>query len=134
MRFLVTGTAGFIGNFVAEQLLARGEEVVGLDNVNDYYDPALKEDRLRRIAGNPRFIEARMGLEEKDAVAQLVRPRDLGRPRAGDRAPSPAESSLLTAEKDKRERIEAIHKNGVLTLKLPKAEPAKARRIEVRND
>ncbi|MEX0607575.1 MAG: NAD-dependent epimerase [Halofilum sp. (in: g-proteobacteria)] len=71
MRFLVTGTAGFIGNFVAEQLLARGDEVVGLDNVNDYYDPRLKEDRLRRIADQPRFTEARMGLEDKAGMEQL---------------------------------------------------------------
>ncbi|HKJ70799.1 MAG TPA: GDP-mannose 4,6-dehydratase, partial [Gammaproteobacteria bacterium] len=49
MRVLVTGTAGFIGNFVAERLLARGDEVCGLDSVNDYYDVRLKEDRLARI-------------------------------------------------------------------------------------
>ncbi len=71
MRFLVTGTAGFIGNFVAEQLLARGDEVVGLDNVNDYYDPRLKEDRLRRIADQPRFTEARMGLEDQAGIERL---------------------------------------------------------------
>lgn len=71
MRFLVTGTAGFIGNFVAERLLARGDEVVGLDNVNDYYDPTLKEDRLARIAGHPHFTEARIGVEDQPAVERL---------------------------------------------------------------
>ncbi len=71
MRFLVTGTAGFIGNFVAEQLLARGDEVVGLDNVNDYYDPQLKEDRLSRIADQPRFSQVRAGLEDKAALERL---------------------------------------------------------------
>ncbi len=71
MRFLVTGTAGFIGNFVAEQLLERGDEVVGLDNVNDYYDTRLKEDRLSRITEHPRFTEARISLEDRAAMAEL---------------------------------------------------------------
>ncbi len=49
-RFLVTGTAGFIGYHLAERLLARGDSVVGVDNVNDYYDVRLKEARLARLA------------------------------------------------------------------------------------
>jgi len=73
MHVLVTGTAGFIGNFVAERLLARGDTVVGLDNVNDYYDPRLKEDRLARISDHTGFTEARIGLEDRDAVAGLFR-------------------------------------------------------------
>ncbi|MFP4559772.1 MAG: NAD-dependent epimerase [Thiohalorhabdus sp.] len=71
MRFLVTGTAGFIGNFVAERLLDRGDEVVGLDNVNAYYDVRLKEDRLARISGRPGFTEARVSLEDREAVAEV---------------------------------------------------------------
>ncbi|KPV41676.1 capsular biosynthesis protein CpsI [Thiohalorhabdus denitrificans] len=71
MRFLVTGTAGFIGNFVAERLLARGDEVVGLDNVNPYYDVRLKEDRLGRISDQPGFTEARVSLEDREAVAEV---------------------------------------------------------------
>jgi UDP-glucuronate 4-epimerase len=54
LKFLVTGAAGFIGYHVAERLLARGDEVIGVDNLNDYYDPLLKEarlDRLRRASG-----------------------------------------------------------------------------------
>jgi len=51
MKVLVTGTAGFIGAAVAERLLARGDEVVGVDSVNDYYDPALKRARLARFEG-----------------------------------------------------------------------------------
>ena len=73
MRVLVTGTAGFIGNFVAERLLERGDEVVGLDNVNAYYDVRLKEDRLARIADHPGFTEARVSLEDGDAVAEVFR-------------------------------------------------------------
>src|SRR5690606_29150845 len=51
MKVLVTGSAGFIGSRVARQLLHRGEEVVGVDNLNDYYDPALKRARLAGLEG-----------------------------------------------------------------------------------
>ncbi len=54
MRYLVTGTAGFIGYHVAERLLARGDEVIGLDNVNDYYDVRLKHARMARLDGQAR--------------------------------------------------------------------------------
>ena len=49
MTVLITGTAGFIGAAVAERLLARGEQLVGVDNLNPYYDPALKRARLQRL-------------------------------------------------------------------------------------
>ena len=49
MKYLVTGAAGFIGNFVAERLCQQGHDVIGLDNLNDYYDPNLKLARLKRI-------------------------------------------------------------------------------------
>ena len=52
MKVLITGTAGFIGNNLAQRLLARGEEVIGVDNLNDYYDPTLKEARLSIIKDN----------------------------------------------------------------------------------
>jgi UDP-glucuronate 4-epimerase len=55
MKVLVTGAAGFIGMHVAERLLARGDEVIGLDNLNDYYDVSLKEDRLARLSGHSAF-------------------------------------------------------------------------------
>ena len=54
-KILVTGAAGFIGSHTSTRLLARGDEVVGLDNVNDYYDPTLKEARLARLAPNAGF-------------------------------------------------------------------------------
>ena len=51
MRVVVTGAAGFIGSALADHLLARGDSVIGIDNCNDYYDPALKHDRVARVQG-----------------------------------------------------------------------------------
>ena len=69
MKVLVTGAAGFIGNFVAEALCARGDEVVGLDNINDYYDVRLKAARLERLAGQPRFRFVKADLaDEEEAI------------------------------------------------------------------
>jgi UDP-glucuronate 4-epimerase len=70
LRILVTGAAGFIGFHVARMLLARGDSVVGFDNVNDYYDPALKEARLAELdalGGDWRFLRA--DLADREAVA-----------------------------------------------------------------
>ena len=55
MSVLLTGAAGFIGYHVAEALLARGERVIGVDNLNDYYDVRLKQARLERLEGKPGF-------------------------------------------------------------------------------
>ena len=71
MKVLVTGTAGFIGSHLAHVLLARGDEVVGVDNVNDYYDVSLKEARLARLKGLPGFTEARIALEDRDSINAL---------------------------------------------------------------
>lgn len=71
MRILVTGAAGFIGYHVAERLLARGDQVVGLDNLNDYYDPALKRARLRRLEGLPGFRVVRLDLADRAGMAEL---------------------------------------------------------------
>jgi UDP-glucuronate 4-epimerase len=71
MRILVTGTAGFIANALALRLLARGDDVVGLDNVNAYYDVTLKEARLKRLLPHPKFQEARIALEDAAAVKAL---------------------------------------------------------------
>ena len=70
-KILVTGAAGFIGYHTSERLLARGDEVVGLDNVNDYYDPTLKEARLARLAGQPGFKFVRMDLGDRAGIEQL---------------------------------------------------------------
>jgi len=71
MRVLVTGSAGFIGSNVCMRLLERGDEVAGLDNLNDYYDVSLKEARLARFQNHQNFTEARISLEDREKVASL---------------------------------------------------------------
>ena len=68
MRILVTGAAGFIGSKLSERLLARGDEVLGYDNLNDYYDPRLKEARLARLMPLPGFSFLRASLEDRAAL------------------------------------------------------------------
>ena len=68
---LVTGAAGFIGMHTASRLLDRGDSVVGLDNLNDYYSPQLKRDRLARLTGRPGFVFEQMALEDRDAMSKL---------------------------------------------------------------
>jgi len=70
---LVTGAAGFIGHATAHRLLARGEEVIGVDVVNDYYDPMLKEARLATLAGHPRFTFHRLDIADAVNVADLLK-------------------------------------------------------------
>jgi UDP-glucuronate 4-epimerase len=71
MRVLVTGAAGFIGYHVAERLLARGDAVVGLDNLNPYYDPALKQARLARLAAHPGFRFEKVDLADRREMEAL---------------------------------------------------------------
>jgi len=71
MTILVTGAAGFIGYHVAERLLARGDTVVGLDNLNAYYDVTLKEARLARLTATPGFRFAKLDLADRDGMAAL---------------------------------------------------------------
>ena len=71
MKILVTGTAGFIGNHLAIRLLERGDEVIGVDNVNDYYDVRLKEARLERIKHHPNFTEIRVGIHDRAAMEEV---------------------------------------------------------------
>ena len=70
MRILVTGAAGFIGSALTERLIARGDEVLGYDNLNDYYDPTLKEARLARLTPLPGFSFVKASLEDRDALEQ----------------------------------------------------------------
>jgi UDP-glucuronate 4-epimerase len=68
---MVTGAAGFIGFHVAKHLLARGDEVVGVDCVNDYYDVRLKEARLKQLDGQPGFRFVRLDLADRARTAEL---------------------------------------------------------------
>ncbi|MBR0723627.1 NAD-dependent epimerase [Bradyrhizobium manausense] len=68
---LVTGAAGFIGFHVARQLLAEGRSVVGLDNLNSYYDPALKQARLAQLGNGPRFSFVQADLADRETMAAL---------------------------------------------------------------
>lgn len=71
MKVLITGAAGFIGMHVAERLLARGDEVVGVDNLNDYYDVSLKQARLARLAPSPHFRHVNVDIADRPAMAEL---------------------------------------------------------------
>ena len=83
MKVVVTGNAGFIGNFTARQLLERGDQVVGVDNLNDYYDVSLKKARLRRLdeysysqhiadISEPGVFEGILTEEQPDKVIHLA--------------------------------------------------------------
>ena len=73
MVILLTGVAGFIGYHVAEALLARGDQVIGIDNLNSYYDVALKHARLKRLAERPGFGFREMDISDRAAMHALVR-------------------------------------------------------------
>jgi len=71
VRILVTGAAGFIGFHLSQRLLAKGDEVVGLDNLNDYYDVSLKKDRLAQLQGKPGFSFHQLDLTNCEGMTQL---------------------------------------------------------------
>lgn len=73
MKILVTGTAGFIGNHLALRLLERGDEVIGIDNLNDYYDVNLKKARLARILDHNRYTDIRADLADRDRIEQVFK-------------------------------------------------------------
>lgn len=73
MKILITGTAGFIGSTLALKLLARGDEVIGIDNVNDYYDVNLKLARLERVKAHDGFTEVRGNLEDRALMEETFK-------------------------------------------------------------
>jgi len=70
-KVLITGAAGFIGYHLCRRLIDRGDEVTGLDNLNDYYDVKLKEDRLNQLRGKENFVFEKLSLEDRDGMAGL---------------------------------------------------------------
>ena len=70
-KILVTGAAGFIGFHLSKRLLEGGNDVVGLDNLNDYYDVRLKHDRLKQLEGKTGFRFVRLGMEDREVIEQL---------------------------------------------------------------
>lgn len=79
MKILVTGAAGFIGMHLSKRLLERGDEVVGIDNLNDYYDVQLKHDRLKQLDGFDKFTFIKMDMANRDAMAVLFKEQQFNR-------------------------------------------------------
>jgi UDP-glucuronate 4-epimerase len=71
VKLLITGTAGFIGNALALRLLARGDQVIGVDNLNNYYDVKLKQARLARVKSHPAFTDIRADISDRARMAEL---------------------------------------------------------------
>ncbi len=71
MKVLVTGAAGFIGFYTSEKLLERGDEVIGIDNLNDYYDVSLKQARLDRLTLNSSFQFVKGDIADRDTIEQI---------------------------------------------------------------
>ncbi|MCW9014378.1 MAG: NAD-dependent epimerase [Gammaproteobacteria bacterium] len=79
MKILVTGAAGFIGMHLSKRLLERGDEVVGIDNLNDYYDVQLKHDRLKQLEDFDKFTFIKMDMADREAMAQLFKEQQFNR-------------------------------------------------------
>jgi len=75
-KVLVTGAAGFIGFHLCWKLIELGEEVIGLDNLNDYYDVNLKVDRLKKIEGKKNFKFVKLDLADKSSISEIFGERD----------------------------------------------------------
>src|SRR3954471_22726495 len=70
LRIMVTGAAGFMGMHIARRLLERGDEVVGIDNLNEYYDPSLKASRLHELSGFPNFEFVKLDIANRADLAE----------------------------------------------------------------
>jgi len=79
MKILVTGAAGFIGMHLSKRLLERGDEVVGIDNLNDYYDVQLKHDRLKLLENFDKFTFIKMDIADREAMAELFKEQQFNR-------------------------------------------------------
>ena len=77
MKVLITGVAGFIGSTLAKKLIKQGYEVIGIDNINDYYSVELKEDRLKSI-GKDHFTFYKTDLEDYEKVNQILKMKTRG--------------------------------------------------------
>ena len=73
MKVLITGSAGFIGSALALRLMDRGDEVIGIDNLNDYYDVELKQARLARTTDYAAYTDVRVDLEDRESIAETFR-------------------------------------------------------------
>jgi UDP-glucuronate 4-epimerase len=73
MKILVTGSAGFIGQALSIKLLERGDEVIGIDNLNNYYDVSLKQARLNKLLSYKNFVDNRVSLEDNNAITEVFK-------------------------------------------------------------
>ena len=73
MKILVTGSAGFIGSALCMDLLERGDEIIGIDNHNNYYDQNLKEDRIKRYNNNPKYHHLRLDISDQKSLDEIFK-------------------------------------------------------------